>query len=445
MVDAVYADYTKSKPFVTYLSIHVPPNEVDVNVHPSKTQVALLHQDEIYQHIIESIRKVLDQIGRAFVPSAATVVENPYKKKRKSDDVMQAGADISIAPAKKQNTSSKDKIRTNKAAPAGAIEPFLVTNKNASAISTRSARSESPSSKMIHEESCPLFKSVDLAEPGAFAKRCTCATLVRTPRKVPVKVPKIVTTKCTYKSIQALRNKMQKHNDEVWKEKLRKEAIFIGRLSQQRCLVQCGAELQEWHFERIAQTLFQQLALQQFGGMKVGKLGSAVNISEVVGQLLELEDLLDRPSQEAETTLPSVLTVRESHEDLASQVASCLLDRSEMLKEYFAIGVERSEDSGVILTSLPEILPGHYPRPSGLPLFLLRLATEVSWEEERLCFQGVSRELGLYYGAGCQEYEYLQHQIFPAVCQLLLPPKGEVDKFFCKLTQLSSLYKVFER
>lgn len=431
-IEGLYAQFTKSKPLI-YVSIHVPPHEVDVNVHPSKKQVALLHQEKIYESIIEVLRKVLDKIGRTFERSSVNVTENPYKRKRtrvEKDTEKPPVLKTSKSQLSQTAVQSKNKIRTSTSAPSGAIEPFLI-----------SPEKQGDEGKMIHEDSCPMSKPIDMNNPGAFARRCTCTTVVRVPLTVSAAVPKIATTECTYKSIKSLRNRITKNAHEDWRQKMRKQAIFVGIISDQRCLVQCGLELQQWHFERLAQLLFTQLTLLQFGGMTKANFKAVIDVNRVVGQLLELEDLLD--GSVAKEEIKGILEVRESHNNLADQVAECLFEHSEMLEEYFNITFRRQSGKSIVLESLPLILPGHAPNPSGLSLFLLRLATKVNWETEKACFLDVSRELGLYYGTGCRKQ--LQHKIFPGICQLLNPPKDEVDNCFQVVTQLSTLYKAFER
>lgn len=46
------------------------------------------------------------------------------------------------------------------------------------------------------------------------------------------------------------------------------------------------------------------------------------------------------------------------------------------------------------LKSIPALLEGYMPAFAGLPLFFLRLATDVDWESERECFETLAREIG---------------------------------------------------
>ena len=136
-----------------------------------------------------------------------------------------------------------------------------------------------------------------------------------------------------------------------------------------------------------------------------------------------------------------------------------------MLEEYFSIRFKRinnhndSSQFVLMLTGLPIILQGHSPSPHALPMFLLRLATQVDWTQETECFDGICTELGYYYAeiADCKgdfaidglseaAKKLVQHVLFPAFRFHLIPPKEFAsDGSFTKLAALSKLYKVFER
>lgn len=249
-----------------------------------------------------------------------------------------------------------------------------------------------------------------------------------------------------------------------------REAIFCGLVSHHRSLVQCGMDLVLWNHFELAQELFYQLSLARFGGgSPQAKLGSPIDVQVVIAQTLELEDQLQRldsnaaePDESLALSMKTsnLLSMSDTNEELARQAATCLLEHAEMLLEYFSIRIERAEESArIVLSGLPVLLEGHSPPPHGLPVFLLRLATEVDWTEEQACFQGICRELGAYYAQVPLDdqnddsknhnnsiHHLIQHCLFPAISYLLLPPKRFCkDGSICQLTALPVLYRVFER
>lgn len=85
-----------------------------------------------------------------------------------------------------------------------------------------------------------------------------------------------------------------------------------------------------------------------------------------------------------------------------------------------------------------------------LPLYILRLATEVDWNSEQKCFDTFSRETAMFYSHIPQvtnesEWKwYVEHILYTNLKQYLLPSHKITSHIF-KLTTLSNLYKVFER
>ena len=92
----------------------------------------------------------------------------------------------------------------------------------------------------------------------------------------------------------------------------------------------------------------------------------------------------------------------------------------------------------------------HIVFTDALPIFLLRLATQVDWTREKHCFHEISKELGNFYAMlPCKSENlnsYVQHNLFPALSYLLLPSKNQArNGYYSNMTKLSTLYKVFER
>lgn len=143
-----------------------------------------------------------------------------------------------------------------------------------------------------------------------------------------------------------------------------------------------------------------------------------------------------------------------------------------MLEEYFSLSI--TEDGK--LESLPLIVPGYTPNLSKLPLcaflhscpfsrrslnsssvVLIRIGIQVDWTAEKPCFESFIRELAFFYVPGpapfaddmelpkeqeANEKRQIQHVVFPAAKQYLLPPTRLLKKDVVQVTSLESLYKV---
>ena len=571
-VENVYSETLPKggKPFV-YLSLELPGPHVDVNVHPTKREVAFLHEDRLCDALSKVIRDVISgatssrtfsvanggrlmpqekgdegksEISRSRMQQlrqgvgnsddGATPLDATLKQSKeagKENNVNSEPAEtvsVDVAPKesskeeeqpksdtkmpKKRSAETKESapskrsydpsrlVRTSRTLPAGALEPFLI-QKEAKELSQTKNDNADASSVVKHKPDCPLANAtgqqIDMAIPGAFASAiCRCQVeraeslppasngiVVRaTP---PIMVPRekrIAPTECDYESIINLRNEFTDLNHQKLNEILR-GATYVGAVSRSRSLIQYGIDLHMINHEALACEMFYQIALLKFKGLPMAKLGEGgVDVISVISQTLQFEeDLARRGAAELRTT---VISVNKTNVNLARQATSCLEEKAPMLEEYFSIKLEKMQVynkekqrvTSLRITGLPILLDGHSPQPHGLPLFLLRLATEVDWSDEEPCFKGICRELASYYSelpyafnnvvdadntddddnddANKQRHDliddvakqHVKHTLFPAISYLLVPPKKFADnEDVVKLANLNSLYKVFER
>lgn len=300
-----------------------------------------------------------------------------------------------------------------------------------------------------------------------------------------VRPKRIAPTECSYSSIRTLRSDVASRAHRELSTKLR-DSTFVGAVSRHRSLVQWGIELLMIRHSELGAELFYQLALTRFGGARAAEIGSGggINVKTAIEHTLQLGD--DKASGSVEEDAAAA-DISETNADLAEQATQCLREKAGMLDEYFSIRFairadpDRGGEESLMLTALPILLEGHSPPPHALPVFLLRLATEVNWTEERSCFGGVCTELGSFYSevpfasevddtgdesdsTDTKEEEpsehdgnrhqlvddvakrYIKHTLYPAISYLLVPPKEfATDGTVVKLALLSSLYKVFER
>ncbi|XP_016326374.1 DNA mismatch repair protein Mlh1-like [Sinocyclocheilus anshuiensis] len=92
-------------------------------------------------------------------------------------------------------------------------------------------------------------------------------------------------------------------------------------------------------------------------------------------------------------------------EGLAQYIVDFLKQKAEMLEEYFSLEIDGEGN----LTGLPMLLDNYSPAMEGLPMFSLRLATEVNWDREECLECSCHRMQSLLFhketihtGAGCR-------------------------------------------
>lgn len=89
-----------------------------------------------------------------------------------------------------------------------------------------------------------------------------------------------------------------------------------------------------------------------------------------------------------------------------------------------------------------------------LPMYIIRLATEVTWDSEKECFDTFARETARYYSkiSSYTKFEsndwqwVIQQVVYPAIKDYFIPPKEFTENAaVLEIANLPNLYKVFER
>ena len=264
-------------------------------------------------------------------------------------------------------------------------------------------------------------------------------------------------------------------------QKTLSQYVLVGLVDTQWTAVQCGTRLLLLDHSRLAEILFYQLALRRFSVMPRVPLASPISIRECIRAALGLPEAQWVPAD-------------GDREDIAKRAAAILAEKGDMLREYFSLTFtaptapadadadadadagateSRAADSDALLSTIPELLPGHRPEPQHLGMFLLRLATDTDWEDEQECFQGVAARLADFYarlsgtdivppdssGGAAEEHKedkissapaqlqrFVVDTLLPAVrAHLTLPMDCATDGTVIQVAALEQLYKVFER
>ncbi|CAO3698529.1 unnamed protein product [Rhizopus stolonifer] len=213
--------------------------------------------------------------------------------------------------------------------------------------------------------------------------------------------------------------------------------IFIGCVDNSLALIQYEQDIYLVNYNIASEELFYQIALNEFCNMGELKLANPVSIKECI--LVAIQD------EERRGNLPNEL---QDANELATNISNLLVSRADMLEEYFSVSIS----SKGLLQTLPMMIKNYVPSMDKLPLFLLRLGTEVDWDDEKNCFDTFSRELAIFYCADPllddkEKQKFLnqvQHYIFPCF-KSHFSATNVLKPHVSQLANLTDLYKIFER
>ena len=235
-------------------------------------------------------------------------------------------------------------------------------------------------------------------------------------------------------SITELKSEIAKTFDENLRKQI-ENLNFVGIASRSKALVQCDTVLYLCDTRKLCQELFFQKTVANFENFELIEFDEPLPIRKLALIGFDMKECGYEDDD-------------GDKEELAEQVQSMLIGQKELLREYFGISINSDGE----LETLPSIIPSYHPLMSHLPLFIIRMATDVDYDDEKQCFKSICTELSTYYArvsltATDKDFHFLmQNVIYPEIRKNLRPPaKFLNDGTFLKMTSLQELYKVFER
>ncbi|KAL1490508.1 hypothetical protein ABEB36_013190 [Hypothenemus hampei] len=468
-IDAVYQTYLPKNghPFI-YLSLDLNPNNVDVNVHPTKHEVHFLNENQIVEIITNTLEgKLLESSSsRIFytqsklpnvqfetketVVGKKTTNEAPKFTVRTDTNIQKLDKFINVSTVKDELPQAANTSITEEEF-AKHHEQFLkdqdnfenqclnITNDSSNknfkveCVSHKSLKLEErkPSSEEPQETNIsnnrPIFQSEFSASQEA--KKCE-----KPLNKHFIKKITRMETKLT--SILELRKNIEENCHRTLRETFAQH-VFVGAISPKQALIQYNTQLLLCNTKVILEELFYQLILYNFQNFDCYRFNCSMPIKELALMGLDLQE-----TGWTEDDGPK--------EELATRINEILMKKSPMLNEYFSIEI----DSSGSLKSLPILLDNFIPNPLSLPLYLIRLATEVNWETEKECFDSFSRETAMFYSNISEDVDengktwqwIMEYILYPAIKEFFIPPKKFTENgAILEVANIPNLYKVFER
>ncbi|XP_048367710.1 DNA mismatch repair protein Mlh1 [Sphaerodactylus townsendi] len=470
-IETVYAAYLPKNmhPFL-YISLEICPQNVDVNVHPTKHEVHFLHEDSILERVQQHIESKLLGSNSSRMYFTQTLLPG----------VTASSADV-VKPASSTSANQGDKVYAHQMVRTDSrdqkLDAFL---QPANRPKPSELAAEENSSKQACKDPGP--QDTEMEECSDFDIRATAAENVNKPEESseiqqvsPEDTParkkqKIdgdvemkedarqdLTAACTPRrriinltSILTLQEEISDRVHTSLQEMLHNHS-FVGCVNPQWALVQYQTKLYLLNTTKLSQEMFYQILVYDFGNFGILRLSVPAPLYDLA--MLALENAESGWTEED-----------GPKEGLAEYIVDFLTKKSEMLKDYFSLEID--EDGN--LTGLPLLLDKYIPLMEGLPMFVLRLATEVNWDEEKECFESLSKECAMFYsirkqyimdesdlntqqddesGSSTHTWKWtVEHVLYKAFRTYLMTPKNFTeDGTILQLANLPDLYKVFER
>uniref|UniRef100_A0A8C3VHN1 DNA mismatch repair protein MLH1 n=1 Tax=Catharus ustulatus TaxID=91951 RepID=A0A8C3VHN1_CATUS len=444
-IETVYAAYLpkSTHPFL-YLSLEIAPQNVDVNVHPTKHEVHFLHEDSILERVQQHVEsKLLGSnssrmyFTQTLLPGVDCSSSEVVKSAANSSVVMKRTSDKVYAHQMVRTDSREQKLDAflqpvNNLLSAGPTE--VLTEVNA-----RSPESSGRPQDAEMEEVSDLVEMADVQEdtvkPGEPSEN---GHLKRPWEDMDVELEKNyarkdMTAACTPRrriinltSVLTLQEEISNQAHAKLQEMLH-EHSFVGCVNPQWALAQYQTKLYLLNTTKLSQELFYQILIYDFANFGVLRLSEPAPLYEL--SMLALED---PESGWTEEDGPK--------EGLAEYIVEFLKKKTEMLEDYFSLEIDEEGN----LTGLPLLIDNYVPPLEGLPMFVLRLATEVYSRND---FIHLQLQRSGHSESGSTTWKWtVEHVLYKAFRTHLLPPKHFAeDGNILQLANLPDLYKVFER
>ncbi|XP_024542568.1 LOW QUALITY PROTEIN: DNA mismatch repair protein MLH1 [Selaginella moellendorffii] len=428
-IEVVYAAVLPkaSKPYI-YMSIRLPSEHVDVNVHPTKKEVSFLNQESLIEAIQTAVEQELLQSNKSRTFYAQTSLEAAF---------LPQGQPRSQAENKSSQKAPVNKlVRTDSQSPAGRMHAFLASGaelKNDLTAMRRIVRQRRHSNDTSGSSS------------GSSAVERMLAA---------------VDTETHSGLLEIIRH-----------------STFIGMADDVLALIQHKTRLYLMNCLTLSKELMYQQALVRLRRLNALRLSNPAPVYDLIVMALDEEEQCG-----------NYHATDGSKDGIAQVYCNQILKRAEFLRECFSIDID---DNGNVCT-LPLIVEQHTPDMDRLPLFALHLSKSVDCDVEDECFEAVARALSEFYAlhppllprpstnppgksyencyplsqlcAESNETEMdedvgleaeskwsqrdwtIQHVLFPAMKLLLKPPvRMATDGTALQVACLENLYKIFER
>ncbi|KAI3384952.1 hypothetical protein SNEBB_005128 [Seison nebaliae] len=344
-----------AKPFV-YINLQIRPDHVDVNIHPSKTEVKYLGEDEINRSICEELEEEFDSANRTLSTqptclSTISFIDNLDKtteiEKRNNLN------NIRIVNEKSRN-NSQNRYRNRSINKEQSIKAFMNFNGN---------MNDKRSGYIMD-----LLRKIKEKKEKDISNNQMSSSLRYLENE----------RNCQLDSVGELKNVIEKNCNRTLTIFLR-ETTFVGCLDENCLLLQHDTSLYIVNFRVLLAEFFYQFLLFQFANFSLYQFDEELDLKDLIRFVKDDEEFINN------STISS--------DKFVDEIYGILMENREMLEDYFSILIT---EKGKVF-SIPNLLKFYKPSIDMLPYFFVRLAIDVNWSSENECLGGIAEQLASFY------------------------------------------------
>ena len=404
------------KPFI-FIAIHMPPEWLDVNVHPTKSEVGFLYEDELCDELRRLAEKTLlqEEAQRSYVQSILDSSQQPME--------VHLAKDVKSA----QEHKRPDKMVRTDGRSQTLEEAFIRASQSTQLVPSRPKRNRGGS---VLDSS--TFDGNLLSQMG---------------QKTPSENPE--SEHCIYKdgnspdvAFDLIAASIDRDTHEGVREILR-DPVVVGPVDSHRILLQKGTRLYLVDMSELSRDLFYQLCISQRGNMEKFLLSPPVCSASLVLCALEAEEILGNWTDSTENGTKI---------EVASLLSDLLKKKASFLEENFGIVITTAGE----VAAMPKPIPSCHLRLESLPKFVLSLGHGVDWSgSTQTCLDDISKALSELYMIrpatngtefDCVAVSNEMKSLLPFLRTHFNPSiHRSNDGSIIELTRLEQLYRVFER
>ncbi|EPY53794.1 MutL family protein Mlh1 [Schizosaccharomyces cryophilus OY26] len=407
-IDETYSKFLhKGASYFVYLSLVMKPEQLDVNVHPSKRIVHFLYDHEIFSAISEKLVDLLQTTDeqrsyamQTTIPSI-TMVKTPELPSQKTKKIYE-----------------NNLVRTDPRE--RSIKAMFSSSQNAATF--KSNKKSSLSEDLANEETQvePLANPTPSLEAGLDEE------------ENEVSEDKTIVP-CELESIRQLQNEVL-NSMHLLATNILSEHKYVGLVCPYKRIaaVQHNIGLYLVDYAKLAYHLFYQICLTEFANYGKICMNPPIPLNKLFFVSFTKDEL-----------------------ELSEKTRKLLVARRDMLHEYFSIEISTEG----FLNAMPCLSKSYRPYLTRLPLFLKDIAPDkVDWLDERSCLDGIMKALAKFYvpvrlspeNTSYEDITYmerlLEEFLFPEFRRRLICPKELFEQMtIFQVTSLPRLYTVFER